>query len=178
MPPVCIAPTSIGSVGGVASSPWSTLWVCALSSSLTVQQTSSDQNRSAPTTLTAGQSARTKAVIDNPALSDWFFYHRVMESLELLTYSLRLEWQHRDSHHMHGLAWLPGTPDVEQFLHDDNDSLKEIIIQQADQLLSTVNPAVHTDGSNVADALPPKIDPHIWNKVYGDVNDLASNWHE
>ena len=77
---------------------------------------------------------------------------------------------------MHGLAWLPGTPDVEQFLHADNDSLKEIIIQQADQLLSTVNPAVHTDGSNVADALPPKIDPHIWNKVYGDVNDLASNW--
>ena len=28
------------------------------------------------------RTARTKAVIDNPALSDWFFYHRVMEFLK------------------------------------------------------------------------------------------------
>ena len=44
--------------------------------------------------------------------------------------------------------------------------------QQADQLVSTVNPAVLPDGSNIADAPPPKIDPHICNKVYGDVQDF------
>ena len=73
---------------------------------------------------------------------------------------------------MHGLPWLPDTPDVEQLLHGDSDSLKEDIIKQADQLVSTVNPAVLPDGSNITDASPPKVDPHICNKVYGDVQDL------
>ena len=71
------------------------------------------------------RTARTKAVIDNPALSDWFFYHRVMEFLKAFytgvlgatDYWLRFEWQHRGSPHVHGLAWLPDTPDVEQLLH-------------------------------------------------------------
>ena len=73
---------------------------------------------------------------------------------------------------MHGLAWLPDTPHVEQLLHGDCDSLKDDIIKQADQLVSTVNPAVLPDGSNITDASPPKIDPHICNKVYGDIQDL------
>ena len=66
----------------------------------------------------------------------------------------------------------PDTPHVEQLLHGDSDRLKEDIIQQADQLVSTVNPAVLPDGSNITDAPPPKIDPHICNKVYGDIQDL------
>ena len=126
------------------------------------------------------RTALTKAVIDNPALSDWFFYHRVMEFLKAFytgvlgatDYWLRFEWQHRGSPHVHGLAWLPDTPHVEQLLHGDSDRLKEDIIQQADQLVSTVNPAVLPDGSNITDAPPPKIDPHICNKVYGDIQDL------
>ena len=78
---------------------------------------------------------------------------------------MRFEWQHRGSPHAHGLAWLPDTPDVEQLLHSDCDSLKEDIIKQADQLVSTVNPAV-------LHAPPPQTDPHVCNKVYGDVQDL------
>ena len=49
--------------------------------------------------------ARAKAVIETPALSDWFFYHRVIEFikafyigvLEATDYWLRFEWQHRGS---------------------------------------------------------------------------------
>ena len=56
-----------------------------------------------------------KAVIENPALADWFFYHRVIEFtktfftrvLGATDYSLRFEWQHWGSPHVHGLAWLP-----------------------------------------------------------------------
>ena len=61
----------------------------------------------------------------------------------------------------------PDKPDVEQLLQGDSDGLKEDIIQQAGQLVSTVNPAVLPDGSNLADAPLPKVDPHICNKVYG-----------
>ena len=126
------------------------------------------------------RTARTKAVIDNPALSDWFFYHRVMEFLKAFytgvlgatDYWLRFEWQHRGSPHVHGLAWLPDTPDVEQLLQSNSDSLEEDIIMQADRVVSTLNPAVLPDGSNLTDAPPPKVDPHICNKVYGDVQDL------
>ena len=28
---------------------------------------------------------------------------------------MRFEWQHRGSPHVHGLAWLPGAPDVQLF---------------------------------------------------------------
>ena len=73
---------------------------------------------------------------------------------------------------MHGLAWLPGTPDVEQLLNSTSDSLKEDIVKHADQLVCTMNPAVLQDGSNITDAPAPKTDPHICNKVYGDVHDL------
>lgn len=47
---------------------------------------------------------------------------------------------------MHGLAWLP---DVELLGDDSYDTLKEEIIRHADQLVSTVNPAVFPDGSNI-----------------------------
>ena len=68
-------------------------------------------------------------------------------------YWLRFEWQHRGSPHVHGLAWLPDTPDVEQLLVDTNDDLKEEIIKHADRLVSTIDihPAVLPDGSNIVD---------------------------
>ena len=56
------------------------------------------------------RAAHAKAVIKNPALADWFFYHRVMEFIKALSGATDywLQW--------HGLAWLPDTPDVEQLL--------------------------------------------------------------
>ena len=76
------------------------------------------------------RTARTKAVIENPALADWFFYHRVMEFLRAFyvgvlgatDYWLRFEWQHRGSPHIHGLAWLPNSPDVEQLSDGTNEA--------------------------------------------------------
>ena len=39
-------------------------------------------------------------------------------------------------------------------------------------LPSTANPAVLPDGSNIADAPAPKVDPHICNKAYWDIQDF------
>ena len=126
------------------------------------------------------RTARAKAVIENPALADWFFYHRVMEFFKAFyvgvlgatDYWLRFEWQHRGSPHVHGLAWLPGAPDAERLLDDTSDTVKEEIIKHANHLVSTINPAVLPDGSNVGDAPAPKTNPHICNKAYGDVQDV------
>lgn len=67
------------------------------------------------------RSSRTRAIIENPATTDWFFYHRVLKFndafyvgvLGVTDYWMRFEWQHRGSSHVHGLAWLPNAPDVE-----------------------------------------------------------------
>ena len=65
----------------------------------------------------------TKAVIENPALADRFFYHRqtfvetfYIGILGATDYCMRFEWQDRGSPHVHSLAWLPNAPDVEQLL--------------------------------------------------------------
>ena len=65
-------------------------------------------------------------------------------------------------------------PDVERLLslHDVPDSVKAQIINYADSLVSTMNPALLPDGSNIDSAPVPKTDPHVCNQVYGDVNDL------
>ena len=126
------------------------------------------------------RTARAKAVIENPALADWFFYHRVMEFVKVFyvgvlratDYWLRFEWQHRGSPHVHGLAWLPDTPDVERLGNSASEGLKEDIVRYADQLVSTINPAVLPDGSNISNAPAPKVDPHICNKPYGEVQDF------
>ena len=94
------------------------------------------------------RTARAKAVIDNPALSDWFFYHRIIEFVKVFSvgvlgatdYWLRFEWQHRGSPHVHGLAWFPETPDVEHLVDDSNDTLKGEVIKHADHLVSTIKP--------------------------------------
>ena len=49
-------------------------------------------------------------LIENPALADWFFYHRVhkfvdvyyVNILDARDYWYRFEWQHRGSPHVHG----------------------------------------------------------------------------
>ena len=37
-----------------------------------------------------------------------------------------------------------------------------------DHLVSTVNPAILPDGSNMTDAPAPKVNSHVCNKAYGD----------
>ena len=129
------------------------------------------------------RSSRAKAVIENPVKSDWFFYYRVMEFIKAFYVGvlgatdcwMQFEWQHRGSPQIHGLAWLPHVPDVESLLssHDDvPDSGKVQVIKYADSLVSTRNPAVLPDGSNINSAPAPKTNPHVCNQVYGNVNDL------
>lgn len=81
------------------------------------------------------QSSRATAVIKNPAVSDWFFYHCVQKFIEVfyvgilgaIDYWMRFEWQHRGSPHVHGLAWLPNAPDAKVFLSSNtSDTDKEI----------------------------------------------------
>ena len=67
---------------------------------------------------------RSQALRDNPAVADWFFYHRIqlflrhfyVDVLGVTDYWFRFEWQHRGSPHIHGLAWLPDAPDVQRML--------------------------------------------------------------
>ena len=61
---------------------------------------------------------------------------------------------HCGSPHVHGLAWLPDVtvPDVQQVLNASDDSSaasKEALLQYINKVVSTINPAVLPDGSNV-----------------------------
>ena len=128
-------------------------------------------------------SARNKAVQENPAIADWFFYHRIVKFIDAFytgvlgtsDYWFRFEWQHRGSPHVHGLAWHPDAPDVKQALADSEETsaaAKEALIQYVDKIVSTTNPAVLPDGSNVNEAPPPKTNPHICNRPYSEVEDF------
>lgn len=129
--------------------------------------------------------SRVKAVNENPALADWFFCHRVQKFVEAFyvgvlqatDYWLRFEWQHRGSPHVHGVAWLPNAPDVEQLLKatDNIESVKEEIIQYINRVVTTINPAVTPDGSNVNSAPQPVTQPHICNKSYLDIQDHSAD---
>ena len=124
-----------------------------------------------------------KALQENPAIADWFFHHRIQKFIDAFYVGVlgatdfwyRFEWQHRGSPHVHGLAWLPDAPDVEQILASSDSSshvTTESLIQHVDKIVSTVNPAVLPDGSNVDEAPPPKTHPHICNKPYAEVEDF------
>ena len=124
--------------------------------------------------------SRSRAVIENPAIADWFFHHRIHKFLEafyigvlgVTDYWMRFEWQHRGSPHVHGLAWLPDAPDMEQILassEEDADRAKEELIHHVDSIVSTLNLAVLPDGSNADDAPPPKTNPHICNQPYSGI---------
>lgn len=91
---------------------------------------------------------------------------------------MRFEWQHCGSPHVHGLAWLPDAPGVEELLSPPQnipDTVEEEIIRYADGLVSTTNPAVLPDGSNIDDAPSPKTVPHICNKMYNEIQDFKQD---
>ena len=129
-------------------------------------------------------SSRSIAVSENPAIADWFFYHRISKFIEAFyvgilgaeDYWFRFEWQHRGSPHVHGLAWLQGAPKVEELLECKEDSetfaAVEEITSYVDNLISTTNPAIAADGSNHEAAPPPKTKPHICSKSYSDIKDF------
>ena len=122
---------------------------------------------------------RSKAVIENPCLADWFFYQRILKFMEIYykgilkakDYWLRFEYQHRGSPHVHGVAWLEDAPNVEKVLLSGDVSSQQELVTYIDKTVSTLNPAVLPDGSNVADAPLPKTNPHVCNKGYAEVQD-------
>ena len=129
-------------------------------------------------------STRCRALMENPAIADWFFHYRIKKFITAFyvgvlgatDYWMRFEWQHRGSPHVHGVAWLPDTPDVKQLLQSSDDTAADVakqeIIQHVDRIVSTLNPAVLPDGSNVDSAPLPKTSPHICNQPYSDIADF------
>ena len=88
MRPAYVAPSSTDNANAVASSPWLIHWVCLPSSShtVTIFFTNSAADLQWPELARLicpdnpdSKTAHAKAVIENPALADWFFYHRVIE---------------------------------------------------------------------------------------------------
>ena len=117
------------------------------------------------------------SVTENPALADW---HRVQKFVDLYyvdilgctDFWLCFEWQHRGSPHVHGLAWLSNAPNVEEVLAShDNLSQKQDLLRFIDSLVSTTNPAVLPDGSNLQSAPLPMINPNVCARVYSQIED-------
>ena len=128
-----------------------------------------------------------KSVVENPALADWLFYYRVQKFIDLFyadilgsrDYWLQFEWQHWGSPYIHGLAWLHNAPNVEEILASpSNTSQKEELIKFIDSLVSTSNPAVLPDGSNLESAPLPMINPHVCSRLYTQVEDYQQDFVE
>ena len=128
--------------------------------------------------------SRSKAVSDNPAIADWFFYHRISKFVDTfytdvmgaVDFWYRFEWQHRGSPHVHGIAWFADAPDVQYLLaaEDYSDLIGgvENVTSYADSIVSTINPAISLDGSNSDNAPLPQTKPHVCNKPYSEVEDI------
>ena len=75
-------------------------------------------------------------------------------------------------------TWLNNAPDVEQILtlsDESSASQKEELIKFIDSMVSTTNPAVLLDGSNLDNAPPPRVHPHICSKSYTEVEDYQQD---
>ena len=127
---------------------------------------------------------RTEAVIKNPAIADWFFFQRIKlfikhfykDILHAKDYWLQFEYQHRGSPHVHGLAWLAGSPNMEDLeVETPNHEKKQQITNYIDSIVTTINPAILIDGSNLSEAPCPQADPHICNKPYKHVEDFDTD---
>ncbi len=70
------------------------------------------------------RSSRNTALLENPAIADWLYHHRIHKFVEAFyvgvfgatDYWLCCEWQHRVWPHVHGHTWLKDAPDVEAVL--------------------------------------------------------------
>ena len=154
---------------------------------------------------TDSSSSRLKALNDNPAIADWFFYHRITKFVEVFykgvlgatDYWMRFEWQHRGSPHVHGVAWLESAPNVSTILAQIKETTtadgeastgatsqapnsadrqpEHELLEFVDRIVYTTNPAILADGSNVADAPLPKTNPHICSKPYSEIEDYQQD---
>ena len=129
---------------------------------------------------------RQQALTENPAIADWFFYQRVQvylkhfytDVLGATDYWLRFEWQHRGSPHVHGLAWLPNAPHIEQaFASGNADTVTtNNIIQYIDSVVTTSNHAMQP--GSVDPSCPPQTNPHVCNKAFSQVTDYEQDLAE
>lgn len=120
-------------------------------------------------------------MIVNPAVADWFFYERFqlflkkfyIDILGAQDYWLRFEWQHRGSPHLHGLAWLPN---VEKTFSTSttSEAEKDEALRYINSLVTTINPAILADGSNLHEASRP----HVCNKPYTSVADYKQDLNQ
>ena len=96
-----------------------------------------------------------------------------VDILGAFDYWFRFEWQHQGSPHIHGMAWLSGAPNAESIiaLPDSDVEQKEELIRYVDSLISTSNPVVLPDGSNLQDIPHQRIDPHVCSIPYCEVTD-------
>ena len=130
-----------------------------------------------------GRAGHNNALIENPAIANWFFYHRIQKFMEAFyvdllgvsDYWLRFEWQHRGSPHVHGLAWLQNAPNVKETINEGDAFARHSLIQFIDKLVCTCNPAVLPDGSNMADAPPAQVNPHVCSRSYSQVEDYHAD---
>ena len=142
-------------------------------------------------------SSRSKALMENPAIADWSFYHCIHKFIDAFykgvlrasDYWMRFEWQHRGSPHVHGLAWLEDAPNVETLISVTSDepadqindpgssqdgdrpptaACKQELLEYVNRTITTINPAVLPDGSNVTDVPLSKTN---LPKPYSDVMD-------
>ena len=102
------------------------------------------------------------------------FYEEV---LGVKDYWLRFEWQHRGSPHVHGLAWLSDAPVIEQGLIQESSKMHEIT-RYVNNAASTINPAIHENGSNALDAPLPQLDPHVCNKSFAEIENYEKELKE
>lgn len=88
---------------------------------------------------------------------------------------MRFEWQHRGSPHIHGLAWLPGAPNIQNVFATDNIEEQQKAIHYIDSLVTTINPGILPDGSDFDSAPLPQTTPHICNVSYLEVSDYQED---
>lgn len=69
---------------------------------------------------------------------------------------------------------MPEAPNTEQILHTSEGAQQEII-NYVDKLVSTINPGVQPDGSDVANAPQAKGDPHICSIPYSQIEDFQQD---
>jgi len=60
---------------------------------------------------------------------------------------------------------------VKNILAYSDPNTEQDLIRHIDKIVSTINPAVLPDGSNLSDAPPLKVNPHICNKPYLEIDD-------
>ena len=125
--------------------------------------------------------ARSRAVIEKPCMSNWFyqrvikfmgaFYINIMREKD---YWLQFEYQRRGSPHVHGVVWLQDASDARIYYPAGQEELIEYI----ERTVSTTNPDVLEDGTNVCDAPPPELDPHIYNQSYLQIEDYQQDLND